>query len=110
MTTTAATYWHRDNSGVCRMYRADSADVEEYLYGSGYSRITLPALRRHIREMNAENDAWGSNRAVGPYDLKDIETFGLNNPDHVGYYSPDERAGLRAEFAARARERARSER
>jgi hypothetical protein len=32
----------------------------------GYIRLTLAELRRHVRHVNAENDAWGSNRAFGP--------------------------------------------
>ena len=34
--------------------------------------MTSEALRRHVRWVNAENDAWGSNRACGRSSFRSI--------------------------------------
>lgn len=75
-----ATYWHKHSRGFandCALYRADTTDQATRLDALGFTRLTREEARRHIRWLNAENAAWGSNRAVGDYSFR-----ALADPTH----------------------------
>lgn len=71
-----ATYWYkhpRNFSNILDVLRLDDADnhehVRDILGDLGYSRITRRDLRALVAWVNAENDAWGSNRAQSSIDF-----------------------------------------
>lgn len=72
-----ATYWHRHPRGFaneCDIVRAEGRDDANRLEEHGYDRLTRTKLAEHVRWINDENDAWGSNRAFGRISLKAITT------------------------------------
>lgn len=76
------TYWHRHPRGFaneCSLARAETDQEAIDLQTQGYTRLSRKAPARHIRWVNAENAAWGSNRAFGPICLIDV----LSAPDYA---------------------------
>ncbi len=73
---TPITYWHRHPRGFsneCEPLRCETPADRRRAQQDGYERLTLAELRRHVRWLNAENAAWGSNRAVGRYHVAAIQ-------------------------------------
>ena len=71
------TYWHQHPRGFaneCSIMRAETAADAEELESLGYERLTVERLRKHVRWLNDENDAWGSNRAFGRISITDVMT------------------------------------
>lgn len=70
-----ATYWHRHPRGFaneCDLVRSETPDQADTLIREGYDRLTRVELAEHVRWLNDENDAWGSNRAFGRISLKAV--------------------------------------
>lgn len=70
-----ATYWHQHPRGFaneCDLVRADTVERAAELDAAGYQRLTRVRLSKHVRMVNGENDAWGSNRAYGRIVLRDV--------------------------------------
>lgn len=68
-------YWHKHPRGFaneCDIVRCDSPFHKPYLEDAGYTRITRNDLIKHIRWLNAENAAWGSNTAFSPITLDHV--------------------------------------
>lgn len=81
-----ARYYHkhpRNFANECDIVRtvtpAEHAKAEE----QGYQRLNREEARRHIAWMNAENDAWGSGRAIGPYNFRAMTDH--THPEHDAY-------------------------
>ena len=71
------TYYHRHPrqfANECSMLKASTAAQGADLRDQGYERLTVAQARRHLAWINAENDAWGSNRAIGIMRFADIPT------------------------------------
>lgn len=71
------TYYHLHDRGFaneCSIIRCESDAERESAEAEGYERITRADLARHISYINAENAAWGSNRAFGRIRLVDVAT------------------------------------
>lgn len=69
------TYYHRhprNFSNECTMLKASTPEQMRDLAERGFERLTVVQARRHLSWINAENDAWGSNRAVGVMRFADI--------------------------------------
>ena len=69
------TYWHRHPRGFaneCDLVRAETSDQADTLIREGYDCLTRVELAEHVRWLNDENDAWGSNRAFGRISLKAV--------------------------------------
>ncbi len=69
------TYWHKHPRGFaneCIALRAETNQDAEFLRECGFTRLTREELRRHVRWINAENDAWGSNNAFGRGSFRSI--------------------------------------
>lgn len=74
-------YWHihpRGFANECYTYYAEQDHVSRALAHAGYERLTRRELVRHLAYVNAENDAWGSNRAFGPMRLSDVSNGEVN--------------------------------
>lgn len=72
------TYWHHHPRGFaneCSLVKASTRQQGEALREMGYTRLTLRQLRAHVRHMNDENEAWGSNRAFGAYSIDAILSY-----------------------------------
>lgn len=81
----AATYWHRHPRGFaneCSLFRAESDTEAQDLESEGYTRLTRREMSAHVRWLNDENDAWGSNRAFGRIVIKDV----LTAPEYQACY------------------------
>lgn len=83
----ANTYWHNHPRGFaneCTIIRATTQEEAEWLKANGFERLSRHELGQHVRWLNAENDSWGSGRAFGPINLRQI-----TNPeiDDHGQYS-----------------------
>lgn len=66
--TARNTYHHLHGRGFaneCSIVRCETDAERESAEPEGYERITRAVLAGHIAHINAENDAWGSNRAFG---------------------------------------------
>ena len=64
------TYWHRhprNFANECSMLKATTIEQMRDLATQGYERLSVAEARRHLAWVNAENDAWGSNRAIGKF-------------------------------------------
>ena len=65
---TRKTYWHKHPRGFaneCDMLTATTKIQRDDLDSQGYERLSRKAALAEIKFVNAENDAWGSNRAFG---------------------------------------------
>lgn len=78
MSPNRSTYYHRHPRGFaneCEMVRcvtpAEVAEAE----AAGFERLTRDAALAEIRWVNAENDAWGSNRAFGRASFAEIPAW-----------------------------------
>jgi hypothetical protein len=81
----AATYWHQHPRGFaneCNLVRAETDDQADDLADRGYEQLTRGALRQHVRWLNDENDAWGSNRAFGRISVQAV----LSSPEYSVAY------------------------
>ena len=70
------TYWHnhpRNFANECDMVTATTKEQREDLDSMGYERLSRKEALAEIRYVNAENDAWGSNRAFGVMRLAQVE-------------------------------------
>jgi hypothetical protein len=103
-----ATYWHKhagNFANLCDIVRLDDADnsarTRSELEELGYERITRRATRAHVAWVNAENDAWGSGRAMDRIDLAAI----VAPHDDSGYspYHPYDAMAIVLEYRDRAR-------
>lgn len=69
------TYWHRHDRGfanICDIVRCVSREEAHLIQDAGFGRISRKELQHHISWINAENDAWGSSRAVGRIHFEDV--------------------------------------
>lgn len=64
----------RDFANECVMVRATTPEEIDYVEMHDYEYLTQKEARAHLRFVNDENDAWGSNRAFGKMSLADIPT------------------------------------
>lgn len=82
MITIRKTYWHkhpRNFANECDAYTANTRDQREHLEDLGYEQLSREDMRRHLRWVNAENAAWGSNRASGDMALARIDEVRLED-------------------------------
>lgn len=85
-----ATYWHQHSRGFaneCSIYRADNETQEQDLMAAGYSNLTRREMADHVRWLNGENDAWGSNRAYGRISLKAVTESNEYSAAHLDVYA-----------------------
>lgn len=76
--TTRYTYHHIHPRGFvneCHMVRCSTDDERLAAEAEGFTRLTRADAIAHLRYINYENDAWGSNRAFGRMRLADIPTW-----------------------------------
>lgn len=72
------TYWHRHPrqfANECCLLKACTRGQIEDLITQGFERLSLRQTRRHLAHVNAENTAWGSNRAIGLMRFDEIATY-----------------------------------
>ena len=77
------TYWHRhprEFANECNMVTATTKEQREDLDAMGYERLTRREALAEIKFVNAENDAWGSNRAFGVMRLAEIAEHDTYDP------------------------------
>ena len=68
-------YFHRhprNFANECSMLKASTKEQIEDLEAQGYERLSVAEAKRHLAWINAENSAWGSNRAVGVMRFTDV--------------------------------------
>mgnify|MGYP001582108301 FL=1 len=78
------TYYHlhpRNFANECCGAYAETRDERDDLVHLGDERLTNQEMRRHLRWVNGENDAWGSNRAFGAMALATIERVDLRGAE-----------------------------